>query len=72
MINSGENGILVSPEDPEALAKSICELLTDRKRADLMGARAREILDEKFTFEKMIQNTKDLYLRSSNDIKKSH
>lgn len=38
----GETGLLVSPEDPDAVAHALIELLTDPDRSARMGAAARE------------------------------
>jgi phosphatidylinositol alpha-1,6-mannosyltransferase len=37
----GETGLLVNPEDPAAIAAAAIELLTDRERAEKMGAAGR-------------------------------
>ena len=41
LIGSGERGVLVTPDDPAALAKGLAELIDDRLRAGL-GSAARE------------------------------
>ncbi len=41
----GETGLLVQPENPDALAAAILELLDDPGRAAALGARARECRD---------------------------
>ncbi len=38
----GETGLLVPPDDPEALAESIASLLSDPERATALGAKAKE------------------------------
>ncbi len=38
----GETGLLVPPEDPEALAESIASLLSDPERAAALGTKAKE------------------------------
>jgi starch synthase len=41
----GETGLLVQPENPDALAAAILELLDDPGRAAALGTRARECRD---------------------------
>ena len=49
VIVEGETGLMVSPEDPYALAEAVAELLSDPPRAQKMGAagleRARQLFD---------------------------
>jgi glycosyltransferase involved in cell wall biosynthesis len=45
----GETGLLVPPEDPEALAASISELLADPERRRRMGAAGRRRVLEHFS-----------------------
>ena len=42
LIEDGTNGRLVLPDDEAALARTLRDVLTDRRTACLMGARARE------------------------------
>jgi glycosyltransferase involved in cell wall biosynthesis len=42
VIRSGENGVLVAPEDANALARALAELLRDGTMREAMGRRARE------------------------------
>lgn len=54
IVEDGESGILVPPDDVEALASALSTLLaspTARRRA---GQRAREIADERFTWQAVI------------------
>lgn len=41
-VHDGDNGLLVSPHDPDDLAEKIMMLLSDPAEADAMGARGRE------------------------------
>jgi glycosyltransferase involved in cell wall biosynthesis len=42
------NGLLVNPEDPQSLARSICELGRDPERRKRLGRRGREDVQQKF------------------------
>jgi len=61
VIINGETGLLVPPRDPEALAKAIITLLSDRDRAQRMGLAARERVLAHFTLERMMEETEQLY-----------
>lgn len=50
------SGIVVSKGDKKAFAEAINSLLADRVKIENMGARARERVAEKFSFEKHIKN----------------
>ena len=41
LIGQGDRGVLVAPDDPQALARGLSELIDDRRRAAL-GSAARE------------------------------
>lgn len=60
-VEPGVTGWIVPPEDPEALAAAIQELLADPAAAEQMGARAREIAEVRFTIEATIEAYVDLY-----------
>jgi glycosyltransferase involved in cell wall biosynthesis len=61
-ITNGENGILVPPRDPSALAKAIIGLLRNRETARRMGLAARKKTGQEFSVEKMVSETEKLYL----------
>ena len=45
-VKDGDNGFLVEPENPDAMAKAICKLLGDQPLRRRMGRRAREVAAE--------------------------
>jgi glycosyltransferase involved in cell wall biosynthesis len=47
----GETGLLVPPQDPQAMRAAIRELWTDPSRAETMGKRAREWVMHRFSLE---------------------
>ncbi len=51
LIANGENGLLVPPDDPAALAKGLEKLIRDPKRRLLMGQNARRIVLERFAMD---------------------
>jgi glycosyltransferase involved in cell wall biosynthesis len=60
-IESGKSGLLIEPRNPDLLAEGILAMLGDERRRREMGARARETVLEKFTWEKIAQQTRELY-----------
>jgi glycosyltransferase involved in cell wall biosynthesis len=42
LVREGENGLLVPPQDPHALAEALVRMLSDRELAERLGAGARE------------------------------
>jgi glycosyltransferase involved in cell wall biosynthesis len=62
LIKDGENGLLVNPGDSSAIAKAIVGLLSDPDKAKRLGDNARRFIAERFSQEKMILKTEELYL----------
>jgi glycosyltransferase involved in cell wall biosynthesis len=57
----GENGYLVPVKDSEALASKIKLLLDDASLASRLGARGREIAEERFDVEKVVERLRGFY-----------
>lgn len=67
MIDEGENGHVVELRDPEALAAALIDVVSDRDRARAMGRRSREIVEERFSMQRMVRDTEaflDSFFRS--------
>lgn len=62
-ILDGRTGYLVPPRDPEALATRLLDVLTDRVRAERMGAAALARARDEFTWERVAERTSRLYER---------
>jgi glycosyltransferase involved in cell wall biosynthesis len=62
IVIEGENGFLVPPKDPAALARKILLLLKDPEKRTLMGASARKrVVDGGFTVQNFVKSTEELY-----------
>jgi glycosyltransferase involved in cell wall biosynthesis len=61
VVRHGENGLLVPPRDPAALAEAIGRLLGDPALRARMGARGREIAVQEFSEEQVVRETLALY-----------
>lgn len=60
-IAEGETGYLVASGDHERMADRIIELLNEPKRARVIGERGRVFVAEKFSCDRHLQNTLELY-----------
>jgi len=63
MIHDGVHGRLVAPQDPQALADAIAELLADPARRAEMGAAARERRRAEYDLDVMVTRVEDLYVQ---------
>jgi glycosyltransferase involved in cell wall biosynthesis len=61
VVKDGETGILVSPEDPEGLARAITTLLEDENSARRMGEAGKRRIDSKFTARTMVERIEQVY-----------
>ena len=61
LVRDGENGWLVPPGDPEALAAVMRRCASDRVRRGQMGEMARTSVGEKFSIDTMLQCVERLY-----------
>ncbi len=57
------NGILVPPGNPGALAGAIISLLKNRELASRMGEEGFRLVKEKFSVERMVEETRKIYDR---------
>jgi glycosyltransferase involved in cell wall biosynthesis len=60
-IVDGVNGVLVPPGDPVPMADAICRLLANPIRARKLGQAARASINERFSMERMVSATEQLY-----------
>jgi glycosyltransferase involved in cell wall biosynthesis len=63
LIAHGVHGLLVSPQDPGALAASVAELLRDPARAAEMGRRGGERRRREFDLDATVRRLEELYER---------
>jgi glycosyltransferase involved in cell wall biosynthesis len=61
VIEDGQNGLLISPEDSEALAQAISSLFKNPELAKCFGIKSREIYEKNFSIEKMVEDTLTVY-----------
>jgi glycosyltransferase involved in cell wall biosynthesis len=61
VVRHGENGLLVPPKDPKALAKAILELIRSPDTRRNMAMAGRKIAEQDFSTEQIIRETLDVY-----------
>lgn len=61
VIRDGEQGLLVPPGDPQAIADATLAVLGDPALAARLGAEGRRRVREEFSFEAVVHRTEDLY-----------
>ena len=60
------NGLLVPPKDPEALTWGVVRMLTDEALAADFGKAGRRIARERFSVDRMVDDTLQVYYRVLN------
>ncbi len=60
MVEDGVSGLLVEPEDPDALAKALLRLMDDSRQAEIMGRAARTRATE-YAWDRMVDRYEALY-----------
>ena len=61
VVRDGETGLLVPPQDPQALAAALRELLADGGRRERMGQAGRQWVRESFHWEKVAERVLEAY-----------
>lgn len=61
IVQPGENGLLVPPNDPQALAGAVEELARDPALVRRLGARAREDVAERFSWDSILDRLENVY-----------
>ena len=63
VIRPGETGLLVPPEDPDALAQAMAALLDDEPLRRKMGETGKQMVQTEYSAAVMTQQVEQLYLR---------
>lgn len=62
MIKDGQNGLVVEPQDVEALARAAIHLFSNPQRLAAMRTEGWDIVNQKFNVERQVDDLKHLYL----------
>jgi glycosyltransferase involved in cell wall biosynthesis len=62
LVDDRRNGLLVEPDDAQALAGSLTELMEHPALADALGAAARQTIQSRYSYDRMVAAFSDLYL----------
>ncbi|MGB2661348.1 MAG: glycosyltransferase family 4 protein [Candidatus Omnitrophota bacterium] len=60
LVREGENGLLVPPKDPLALAAAFRKLIENGSLREQMGRRGREIIEEGFSWQRTAEKLMDI------------
>jgi glycosyltransferase involved in cell wall biosynthesis len=60
-IVDGKEGVLIPPRNPEALARTVQRLITDRELSARLGRTARRTVEDFFSVGKMLRETEKVY-----------
>jgi len=63
VVLDGRTGRVVGPDDEEAFAAAIREILADPERSARLGAQGRRHVLDRFTIERLVDDVDDLYRR---------
>jgi glycosyltransferase involved in cell wall biosynthesis len=61
VVQSGENGLLVPPADPDLLAEAVCRLLDAPKLARRLGQAGRRSVIDRFSIARLVETTSLFY-----------
>jgi lipopolysaccharide heptosyltransferase II len=67
IIEDAQDGLLVHPKDPDGLAEAMLKILRDPALASVLAQNARRKVEEKFSLEKMAQDTIKVYGEALSD-----
>jgi glycosyltransferase involved in cell wall biosynthesis len=63
LLESGQEGLLVRPEDPAALTEAVLAMAQDAALRTRLGTSARSRVASDFTLERMVDRTLEVYRR---------
>lgn len=60
-VRDGENGFLIPPRDPKAIARAVVDILSDQPLARGLGARGRALVERDYCCRTMVDHTERVY-----------
>lgn len=67
VVRSGHSGYLVPPSDQSSLVKALEDLIADASKRRRMGRCGRQLFEERFTLDNVIDNTLVIYREAMNE-----
>lgn len=61
IVIDGETGLLVPPDDSDALARALLKLMSDPRKCQQFGTAGRQRVEAEFTLDRMVQKTIEVY-----------
>ena len=61
IIKDGENGILIEPKNPQAIADAVKNIINDGDKAKKLSAKLKKSVSEDFSFKEMAERTEWVY-----------
>ena len=61
VVNQSQGGIVVPPEDPQALAEAVLQLYHDRSYGDKLGSQGRQYAVDYYSFERSLDAYEKLF-----------
>jgi glycosyltransferase involved in cell wall biosynthesis len=65
LVKNGENGLLVKPGNPSELAQAIVRLLADRDLAERLGRRARDTVQEEYSWRSFARRLEHILIQAA-------
>lgn len=65
IVINGDNGLLVPPADPDALAQAIRKMARDGHLRKVFGRKARKTVDERFNWDRIVKKLTALYYENN-------
>jgi len=62
IVENGNNGFLVPPENSDAIAEALTKIISDAELRKRFGIEGNKIVQEKFTKEKMINEYEKIFV----------
>ncbi len=63
VVSNGENGILVEPANINELSRAMIQMINNNQMRTIMGQNAKKIIDEKFNWDKIVNDLVKFYER---------
>ena len=70
MIQEGENGILIPPDDPQAILSALLPLLSDPALRLQFGVNGRNLIEKKYSLSAVAEKLNEVYRKFASQQKR--